>query len=290
MKRKLALLALSIIILASCKKNELNLTPQSVKYSKIESFFTPFDYGKRQLDPSKKFLFTSQSFNSSGDLILSFHRVLDYQDVDTTFNILVKTTYKYENGRLVEKNVLRDKGLVISPMDDRLTFTYTHEGDTAEVKRYNNKTGKLGMRFTYTYGNNGMKSRITYYSSLDGYSADSEDSSDFFKYDNKKNIIERSSIVAGRENPYKTIQYSYNSKNHLIEAGIPGIYPSYEGQYTYDEKGRITEYIRKDNPYSAFYKIYRFVNSYNSNGLLSKKAFYTNSDLLVGVEEYVYTK
>ncbi len=304
MTNKLSLLALSIILLASCKKNDPDIPIESVKFSKIESVFTPYQYPDGELIPSKAFLFTSDSYDKNGNLTFSMNRSFGYTNFDTLESKLVNITYKYENHRLVEKNSATAANGSFS-FNNKIIYTYTNKGDTAEVRYYNNNTNILTNRLGYTYGSNGKPSRITYYRISDdgnGHAAGSEYYSILLKYDNNKNIIERSKIVPYVEHPANfTIQYSYNSKNDLIKAedfidpndpNIISVQPFYEAQYTYDEKGRITEFKKTEATYINNYRVltvYRFVNNYNDGGLLSSQLYYINS-VKYGIFEFTYTK
>ena len=304
MIKRVIFLLLSILLLVSCKKNDPKLPIESVRFSKIESVFTPYEYPDGELLTSKSFLFTSESYDKNGNLTFSMNRNFGYSNLDTVNNGLVKITYKYESKRLVEKIALSPTDAII-PFNNKTVYTYTSKGDTAEVKWYDNNTNELTGRLGYTNGTNGKPSRIIYYRISDdenGHAAGSEYYSIFLKYDNNKNIIERSQIVPYVEHPDNfTKQYSYNSKNDLIKGeyfidpndpNIISVQPFYEAEYTYDEKGRITEFKKTEATYINNYRVrtaYRFVNKYNDDGLLSSQLYYINS-VKYGIFEYTYTK
>lgn len=291
MKIKLILITLSVITLYSCKKGKPEITPEPVRYSKIESFLTPYE--NEQLVPSKRFLLSSKSFDNSGHLTLYLYRVFGTDLVDTVDNTLQKSTYKYENNRIVEEDVL-SIAKAIHQVDVKVKLTYTSKGDTSEVTIYDNQTSKLSGRYVYFYGSNGMKSKITCYSVTDevGSPAGTEFYSHFFKYDDNKNIIELSEILPDAKNTVNyTIKYVYNSKNNLIKATNITYHfgPYYEGQYQYDEKGRIVEYTKTHNPGVPESWSTRFVNSYNNDGQLSKQILYSGT-FQIGIIEYFYIK
>jgi len=296
MKIKLTLTALLFTMFISCKKHtdEISVIQPPIKFSKIESFFTPYKNG--QPITSETFIFSNKTFDENGNLTSSLHRFLRYSDFDLRTNTLIRTTYKYDNGRLIEKDALELNSQLFD-IDNKFTYSYTNNGDTAEINRYDNKTGQLQNRKGYIYGSNGKKSRIIDYRvSDDEYGvAGSEFYSEFYKYDNNKNIIECAVIIPNIPNAINyTKTYTYNSKNDLLTASSTySVTPYFEAKYTYNEKGLITEYI--EISYSGSLKpnsTNRFVNTYQ-DGLLSKQTLYKKYNTeyyLAGVFEYVYTK
>lgn len=280
MKANLIFTLIALAALCSCKKNKENPSPDPVpeifKYSKIQSFYTPYADNKPSTD--KSYQYSLKEYDSHGNITLSMRR-LWVEHPDSTKNPKQISTFKYENNRPVEETTA----------SYRYTCKYNKEGDTLELQVLL-ITGQQMERYVYSYGSNGKKSQVVLHNPNTG--------KDYYKYvykyDDRKNIIEMQALQTGPpETLVSSISMSYDDHNNILKrwSNTVNVFTSLNCQYVYNSRGWILELFKEEH---GFYYT-KHVNTYHEDGRLDKQDVFVKEGIggphvLKGTITYVYTE
>jgi hypothetical protein len=268
---------LLIILMAACSKSK-DPNPNPIakkKVAGIVGIFTPSQVGKS----AEKILWSRQEFDIDHQLTLSSNRVGN-DDLDTHNSQLDTTTFKYSNGKLVEKK------------DKNFRYTYTYNGeDTVKVTTYHSSPfihietreygsdRKLVKSFTVDAPSNPVEQRL-------------------YGYDSKNNntTIDVTYYDLGRSPFEYQLIFTYDDRQNILtqafinqKAGTQGVQWRYG--YRYDNSNRLVEYVRN----TLFPVEYRkWKNTYNAEGELIQQEILQSNNFngpfeLVGTVDYSYT-
>lgn len=277
MQKTLLSLFMLIIFLTACSKSKDPKPSPTVKkkVAKIVGVFTPTQAGRS----AEKLAWSTQEFDSDQQLTLSSNRT-GYDDLDIRYSHLDTTTFKYSNGKLIEKK------------ENTLTYTYAYNGeDTAEVRTYHPLASTLIE--TRAYGSNG-KLLKTYTIDAPGNPVEQR----IYGYDAKNNntTIDWTYYEPGRPPFEYRLIFTYDDRRNVLtqsfineKAGTKGV--NWRYGYTYDNLNRLVEYVR-NTVYEVEYR--KWKNFYNTDGELMKQEilqskYFEGPFEQVGIVDYSYT-
>ena len=278
MKKTRIALIIPIIFLAACgKSDDANPKPTSEKkVAKIVGVYTSSQGGQSS---SEKIPWSTQEFDSDHQLTLSSSRV-GHDDLDIHNSQLDTTTFKYENGRLIEKK------------DKNFRYTYAYNGaDTVNVTSYHSSNAVVIE--TREYGPN---RKVAKTSSIDA--ADNPVEKRIYGYDAKNNntTIDRIFYELG-EPPFEyQLTFTYDDRQNILtqafineKAGTRGVQWRYG--YKYDNANHLVEFVR-NTLYPFEYR--KWKNTYNAEGELIKQDILQSKNFdgpfeQVGTVDYSYT-